>query len=322
MKVTSEKTRHINKQFDAFTGSKNPPSNIVKIIDVIKDWLLDLRHLQEFLKATNSEEEFLREVSKVLVENSDLDVPLDSSWFATKPKAWNYNTFRLIMNEFHTMLDYCKKFSKFPISNVNMMDKEEIIEFFYRWRAENPEGIPDADEIFEGKEIGVFILELLLLPHVGENHIKNYIQEVLNDELTLPGLTFNFNERYSKSDNIPWNFNFQQEFVYIIHETFGVPYIALTPQDKESAIQLVLKFNEYCKNESYMNKGKMRNSPLYCITVERIFNSLPHFFKYKDIIKFLPMKDYRTVDEISKSWLDFIQENYDLISKYMTFDTA
>jgi hypothetical protein len=296
----------------------------VKIIDVIRDWLLDLTHLQEFLKAFDREESFLKEISKL--NSNDEDTLIDSDWFSMKPKEpWNYNTFRLIMNEFHNMLDYCKRFSKYGISDVNTMDKEEIIEMFYRWKDQDnlkdvPSKIPESDEKFEEKEIGVFIIELLLLPHVPEGHIKTFITDILDDGLTLPGLTFNFNERYSKSDNIPWNFNFQQEFVYIIHETFGVPYIALTPQDKEAAIQLVLKFNEYCKNESYVNKGKMRNSPLYCITVERIFNSLPHFFKYKSIIKFLPIKDFRTVDEISKSWLDFIQENYAMISGYMKYD--
>jgi hypothetical protein len=315
-KNTSENTRHINKQFDAFIGSKNPPSNIVKIIDVIKDWLLDLSHLYEFLKSTGRLKEFLKEIAKVNTGEGDA---IDVTWFDQTPtEPWNYNTFRLMMNEFHNMLEYCKRFSKYHISDVNAMDKESIVEMFCRWREQNETGTPKSDEIFEGKEIGIYVAELMLLPNVDEDHIKNSIQEVLDDELSMPGLTFNFNQRYSKSDNIPWNFNFQQEFVYIIHETFQVPYINLTAQDKEAAIQLVLKFNEYCKNESYINTGKMRNSPLYCITVERIFNSLPYFWKYRGITRFLPMKDFRTVDEISKSWLNFMQENPELIGRYLT----
>ena len=132
----------------------------------------------------------------------------------------------------------------------------------------------------------------------------------------MAGLMFNFNDVYNKSDKIPFKFNFQQEYIYILHIAFHVDHIAVDQTDKDAIIELVLEFNSYCKEESYKLTKKNCNSPLYCITFERIFTTLKHFKKYNSIIQYLPVKEHRTTDEISKKWFRFTQEKKALVSKY------
>jgi hypothetical protein len=318
VKVTSDNSRHIIKQLEALVGQKNPPSNIIKISEHIITWLTDLHYIYDFVIASNKWDQFHEDFEKSLDQHRKIKI--SHEYFQQiipreQRYVWKYNTFKIFMNEFHSMLTIAKRFSQTPISNMNRLNNEEIIEVFLNW-IDTDYNLYDIDAVFNGYEIGYYLTELRLMPYVEETHVKNELEEILGESLTMSGLMFNFNSIYSKSDKIPFKFNFQQEYIFILHITFHIDHISIEQQDKEAIIELVLEFNNYSKAEAYKLTKKNCNSPLYCITFERIFSTLRYFRKYSSIIQYLPVKEHRTTDEISKKWFNFTQNRPDIVGKY------
>jgi hypothetical protein len=321
VKVTSDNSRHIIKQLEALVGQKNPPSNIIKISDHIITWLTDLHYIYDFIIASDKWEVFHEEFEKSLDKNKRIKV--SPEYFQQiiprdRNHVWLYNTFKIFMNEFHSMLTIAKRLSQTPISNMNRLNNSQIVEVFLDWIdvEDYSDHLYDVDCVFNGYEIGYYLTELRLIPYVEETHVKHELEEILGINLTMEGLMFNFNSVYSKSDKIPFKFNFQQEYIYILHITFHIDHVSIEQQDKEAIIELVLEFNNYSKAEAYKVTKKNCNSPLYCITFERIFSTLKYFKKYDAIIQYLPVKEHRTTDEISKKWFNFTQNRQDIVGKY------
>jgi hypothetical protein len=127
---------------------------------------------------------------------------------------------------------------------------------------------------------------------------------------------FNFNEIYSQNENIPWKYNYQQEYAFIIHNAFNKPYVNILKSDKEDIVKIILKFNEYYKSEIYRECGKFTNAPLYCCSLISVLE-LPKLSKYKGILELIPLKERSTYTNINAKWFKFVNDNYDFIKQWM-----
>jgi hypothetical protein len=152
-----------------------------------------------------------------------------------------------------------------------------------------------------------FLKSISIIIESPETFIKNKLESHFNKSLSLPGLMFNFTEVYSKNELIPRKYNYQQEFAYIIHESFNRPYVNIPKNDKEGMMDLILKFNEFYKAETFKETGRHTNAPLYCCTLISVLD-LPMYSKYKDILTLIPIKDKNSYTSINVKWFKFINE--------------
>lgn len=316
---SSNNTKHIYKQLDALTGVRKAPSNISKIIDYISIWLTDLRYIYEWLNS-NDGKRYNQWIKKYYNLTDD---HISRSFFNRKierkpENMWEYSVFKLFTDELYLMLEYASRYSNENNSNMEGLDEDYIIEIFESFIKKHKR-LPNITEeyIFEDErfEIGLYLNSLSLLHDVPDNHIKTKLENMIGCNLTMSGLMFNYREVYKKSENPPKKYCYQQEFCWITNRTFHTPFIDMSKQDKEAIANLILKFNEYYKEQSYLRNDKGCNSPLYCCTIACVFN-LPYFQKYKHALKFIPVKDKGTTSHIRKEFFNFEINNPEYLEPY------
>ena len=316
---TSNNNKHIFKQLDALTGTHKAPQNISKIIDYIGIWLTDLRYIYNWLNNNGSKRynQWIKKYQQLTDEN------INQSFFnrviERKPEnMWEYNTFKLFTDELYAMLEDETRYSNENISNLTDQPDDFIIEVFTKFAQEN-ERLPAINETIEynGKtwEIGLFINNISLLYDVPEDHVKSKIEKLIGFSLTLPGLMFNYKQVYKKSENPPKKYCYQQEYCWITNRTFHTSFVDINKQDKEAIANLIIKFNDYYKEQAYNTSDKTCNSPLYCCTIICVIN-LPYFQKYKRVLNFIPIKDKTTAAHIRKRFFDFEISHPELIEPY------
>lgn len=318
-RTSSNNTKHTYKQLDALTGVRKAPANIVKIIDYISIWLTDLHYIYEWLNC-NGSKRFNQWIKKYAQLTDDF---ISHAFFDRKiervpDNMWEYNIFKLFTDELYAMLEYATRSSHENTSNMEGLNEELIINIFESFVMKNKR-LPNITEeyIFDNKryEIGLYINSLSLLHDVPENHIKTKLEKMIGHSLTIPGLMFNYKEVYKKSENPPKKYCYQQEYCWITNRTFNTEFIDISKQDKEAIANLILKFNEYYKEQSYMKNDKGCNSPLYCCTIACVLN-LPYFQKYKHALKFVPVKDKGTMSHIRKEFFKFEISHSEYLEPY------
>ena len=316
---TSNNNKHIFKQLDTLTGTHKAPQNISKIIDYISIWLTDLRYIYNWLNA-NGSKRYNQWVKKYQQLTDETITP---SFFnriiERKPEnMWEYNVYKLFTDELYAMLEDATRYSNENLSNLSEQSDELIIKVFTAF-AEKYGRLPSISETIELNgnvwEIGLFINNISLMPDVPETHIKSKLEQLIGFSLTLPGLMFNYKQVYKKSENPPKKYCYQQEYCWITNRTFHTSFVDMSKQDKEAIANLIIKFNDYCKEQTYAASDKTCNSPLYCCTIICVIN-LPYFQKYKRILNFIPVKDKATAASIRKRFFDFEISHPDLIEPY------
>ena len=322
----SNNNKHIFKQLDALTGTHKAPQNVTKIIDYIVEWLTNLRYIYNWLIANDGKRYTLWVKKYEQVTGEKIGPEFFNRTIERKPEnMWNYNIFKMFTDELYAMLEYATRLSNEAPSNMLALDDDTIVRIFTTY-VEQFHKLPNRDEkfTFEGVEyeFGTYISELSLLYQTPENHIKSKLENLIktndpNFTLTLPGLMFNFREVYNKSENSPKKYCYQQEFCWITNRTFHTEFIDISKQDKEAIADLIIKFNEYYKEQAFSTADKSCNSPLYCCTIVCVLN-LPYFRKYARALNFVPIKDRGTANHIRKQFFDFSNAKADLLKPYMT----
>lgn len=307
-RTTSNNTKHTYKQLDALTGVRKAPSNISKIIDYIIIWLTDLHFIYDWLKSNGGKryDQWVKKYSQLT------DEYIGQSFFnrtieRIPENKWDYNIFKLFTDELYSMLEYATRYSNENNSNMYGLDEDYIIEIFESF-VKTHKRLPGITEeyVFEGEryEIGLYLNSLSLYYNVPDNHIKSKLEKKLQCNLTMPGLMFNYKEVYTKSTNPPKKYCYQQEYCWITNRTFHTPFVDISKPDKEAIVNLILKFNDYYKEQSCSKSDKGCNSPLYCCTIVCVLN-LPYFQKYKRALEFIPIKDKGTTSHIKKEFFNF-----------------
>ena len=316
---TSNNNKHIFKQLDALTGTHKAPQNISKIIDYISLWLTDLRYIYNWLNS-NGAKRYNQWVKKY---QQLTDETINPTFFnRTIPREpnfmWEYNTYKLFTDELYAMLEDATRYSNESNSNLTGMPDDFIIIVFTKF-CEQFKRLPTISETidYDGKtwEIGLFINNISLLYEVPDDHIKSKLEALIGFSLTLPGLMFNYKQVYKKSENPPKKYCYQQEYCWITNRTFHTSFVDINKQDKEAIANLIIKFNDYYKEQAYTSSDKTCNSPLYCCTIICVIN-LPYFQKYKRVLNFIPVKDKSTAAHIRKKFFDFEISHPDLIEPY------
>lgn len=316
---TSNNNKHIFKQLDALTGTHKAPQNISKIIDYISLWLTDLRYIYNWLNA-NGSKRYTAWVTKYHHLTDEIITPVFFNRIIDrKPEnMWEYNVYKLFTDELYAMLEDATRYSNENLSNLTDQPDDLIINVFTKF-AQAHGRLPKINETIEvdGKvwEIGLFINNISLLADVPPTHIKSKLEALIGFSLTLPGLMFNYKEVYKKSEYPPKKYCYQQEYCWITNRTFHTSFVNMSKQDKEAIANLIIKFNDYCKEQTYSSSDKTCNSPLYCCTIICVIN-LPYFQKYKRILNFIPVKDKSTAANIRKRFFEFEMSHQELIEPY------
>lgn len=342
--IKANENIYIQKQLSGITGVKKPPANIIKIIPYISTWLTEMKYIINWLKFKSETQtvQTKRMIASKLNYYEDWknkyynltdDIVDDDFPKIVRPKNvenyMNCELFKLFTDELFRMLVYAKSCSKIGISNMEVMEKKDIIKVFEKYIEEKGQVKPDLDETFRctinedepNKEydIGHYINELSLLFSVPSDHVKHDLEKMFNISLTIPGLMFNFKEVYNINENVPQCYNYAQEYPYIIHETFKIPYANISIKVKELITDIMVKFNEFHKKSGDVD-AKNSNSPLFCCTLENILD-LPYFQEYKDaVMKFLPKKDKNTVGFIKTKFFMFINEESEYLKQFYIID--
>lgn len=316
-RVSCDNSKHIHKQLDSLTGTRKPPANIEKIINYIVIWLTDLRYIHDYLLAESRKTlEDWKEKYMTLTSQQIEDYTFFNRTLERIPNnAWEYRVFKLFMEPFYKLLDVARRYSREGVSNVDQLSDDDIIKLFESYISENGNRKPREDEIYHDYEVGKYILKLSLICDTPEDHIKNRMDKLFNTNLTIPGLMFNFEEVYNRNDNVPKRYNYQQEYIYIMHEAFHVEYVNIPTADKQAIVELVQQFNEFYKAKYKEETSQKKNSPLYCCVLARVFK-LPRFQRYAQVCKYIPKKDKNTEDHISLKWFQFTIKND--LSKYLS----
>lgn len=316
---SSDTNKHTNKQLDAITGTKKPPANIVKIINYVSIWLTDLKFIHAWLVSNDKLQSWMKKYHMITDEH------ISSSYFnkvvpQIPDNMYECDIYKLFTDELYLLLENCKRFSKAPSSNMEALSHEQIVQIFEHYIGIHGKIIPEFDAKIEcngiNYEIGLFVNKLSLIYDPPEGSIKPIIDSLFGHSITTPGLMFNFNDIYEQSDNVPKRYNLTQEYIYITHETFNVPYINMTVQDKAVIVNLILQFNDFYKKESYKKCGKECNAPLFCCSLTCVLTQLPYFYKYKDTLRFIPIKDKGTSLHIKSEWFKFACQHKELITPY------
>lgn len=327
--TVSNNVKHITKQLESLCGVKKLPATVEKIKEYIALWLTDLQYLGKWLKSNELlYSKFSKKYRDICYEN------LKDEWFNTKierneDNMWEFKLYKIIIDEFYSLLEYVYSLSKIQISNINSLEDNVKINVVKEWVNKNNNKIPEMNDIIiynnEKYEIGFYFVELKLLYRYDENHIKNTILKLFNfteDNILIPGLMFNFKELFKLSDAIPRKFAFSQEFVGICHYVFNVPFVNITPFDIEKITDIMMRFNQYYKKVNFKNSDTKNNSPLFTCTIQCVITKLDYFNKYQQILKYIPnkYKGTSTSDLINKYWISFIMENKAYIDKFRNVD--
>lgn len=330
---STDNNKHTIKQLDAVMGKKKPPANILKIREYISIWLTNMKFIHDWLIDNNKLEWWMDHyygLTKMHINESFFEQEFDR----TPNNAWDYDVFKLFTDELYLLLEKAKRISKLPCSNMSALPKDEIVSIFQdHYNATGT--LPSNDEIYScveidedtgdesevDYEIGLYVEQLKLIYDSSSDSVKTQLEQMYGKSLTLAGLMFNFNDVYDQSNNVPRKYNYQQEYMYIKHCTFNVPYANIDQQDQVSIIDIILRFNAYYKDEMFRTKGKHCNAPLFCCTLVCVIQYLPYFGKYSYVEQCLPIKDKNTLANIKRNFFKFMCANSELIESFKNNDS-
>lgn len=323
-RTSSDTAKHIHKQLDSLTGTRKPPANIERIISFIITWLTDLRFIHDYLvsEGVSTLHGWMSRYNKLMDTEIDEMLFFNRTVERDSVHAWSYKEFEHFIRPFHKLLDTARRYSRERSSNVEQLTDDDKLVMFADYIKQHGKHKPARSETFNWRgveyEIGGYLVHLSLLFDVEAEHIKSRLETLFGMDLTMPGLMFSFNDVYALNENVPKRYNYQQEYIYIVHETFHVEYVTIPISDKKAIVELVQSFNEFYKQRIFDETGKRRNAPLYCCVLTRIFQ-LERFKQYRAICNFIPRKDTITEHHIASKWFEY-SIDHDL-SKFMTVET-
>ena len=315
-KETVDNSKHIVKQLNTLVGKVNTPLNLNKILPYLKKWFLNRSYIKDFLTYTDRLDNWIIKYNKIS------EIPLEEDYFEQKIKSepeslTSYQIFKLYTDTFYEMTHLIKNYIAFT-NNMSMLDENLILDICRDYFKHNQK-VPKENEIYtyQGNkyEIGKYIISMLITDPHSETTFKQDLNAIFQTELKLPGLMFDFKKIYS-SENIPKKFTYQQNYVFIIHYVYQIPYCNILESDKQIICDIMMSFNNYVKDIKAKQSGKNHNSCLWQISLLYVFE-LPWFRCYKDVVKILPVKMNNTSSNIGELWVKFKITHYEELSKYL-----
>ena len=314
-KETVDTSKHIVKQLNTLIGKVNTPLSLNKILPYLKKWFLDRTYIKNFLIYVNQLDSWIAKYNKFS------PIPLEDNYFEIKVKPepdslTTYQIFKLYTDTFYSMTQLIKNYTLF-VNNMSSLEEDKIFEICQDYYKKHKK-VPKENEIYVYKEskyeIGKYIISMLITDPHSETEFKQKLNKIFETNLVLPGLMFDFKKIYS-SENIPKKFTYQQNYIFIIHYVYQIPYCNILESDKQIICDIMMSFNNYVKDIKTKQSGKNHNSCLWQISLLYVFE-LPWFRCYKSLIKILPVKLNNTTSNIGELWVKFKITHYKELSKY------
>ena len=318
-KETTDNSKHIVKQLNTLIGKNNPPQMLLKIFPFLREWFFDRSYLYNYLKYINKVESWIKKYNSFV----DKKQMIDENYFSEKiirdiDHIYPYKIFKLYTQTFHEIILLCEKISSLT-NNMYTLTNEKVIEICQNYMDEFNK-IPEIYDIYSYNgvkyEIGKYINSLMITDLHSKGELKQNLNNVFKTELTLPGLLFDYIKLYG-NDTIPKTFIYQQNYLFIIHEIFNIPYNNIIESDKQTICDIIMKFNSFVKEIKTTYSGKHHNSCLWQISLMYVFK-LPWFKCYENIIKILPIKTNENSSNIETLWIKFNIIHHQYLSKFTT----
>lgn len=321
-KENSDSSKHLMKQLKILTNECNPPTSITKIIPYIKTWFLDKSYIKNWLEYRNGMDEWAKKYklnTGFKINDNFFDVPFKQG----VDHLIHYKVFKMFTDSFYDMTLLVTQYNDFE-NNMSDLTQEQQIEILTAYH-DKFNKLPEGEEVFnytiDGEtmdfEVGRFIVKQQISDIEAKTEFKQQLNKIFNCKIRLPGLMFNYNELYdiNRKEKIPKKFTYQQNYIFIIHEVFNIPYYNILEADKQQICQIMLDFNNYLKLVKREQTGKNHNSCLWQISLACVLK-LPFFRCYADIIKILPVKESATIDSIKETWDMFLITHHEDLEKF------
>ena len=321
-KENSDSSKHLMKQLKILTNESNPPMSITKIIRYIRIWFLDKSYIKSWLSYRNTFKEWFKKYKL------NTGIKIDMSYFDEQFKQGvdnliHYKVFKMFTDEFYNLTLLVTQYNEFD-NNMSDLTQEQQLEILQAYYSEYKK-IPEGEEKFKYKlgneignfDVGRFIIKQQISDIEAKTEFKQKLNQIFGHEIKLPGLMFNYIELYdtNRKEKIPKKFTYQQNYVFIIHEVFNIPFYNILEADKQQICQIMLDFNNYLKLVKREQTGKNHNSCLWQISLSCVLK-LPFFRCYADIIKILPVKESITINLIKETWDMFLISHHDELEKF------
>lgn len=334
-KSKSNNIKHTKNKIECLIGMMDPPHKIIEIEKYAAEWLLHMKWLYDWLeykektfvmmKSDFTKEKWLNNLhEKYSLHPRDEKGIWSMDIKPIEKYRWRFAEYKLIITEFHAMLCECDRLAanEFLITNMISLNQDKQLPILKAYYEENKR-VPQPKETYVYNDvtydIGNFI-NMIKLTH-REDDFKKEIDDIFNENIRLPGLMFDFLSLSSKKAID--RFTLTEAYSYIIHKTFQFPFMNIPSSDIEKMLELIQHFdlwmNEYAtKYKPKSTELKKNNSKLYTCKLQCILK-LPYFYKYIELVTFLPEKGEDTVASIQRYWRIFIvaRENHDIIEPYL-----
>lgn len=331
-RINNINCKHVLKQLDSICGTKKIPAKLEKLKEYILLWLTDLHFIYEWLLYSNNLNNFIKKYEKVkLFKISDPDTFFNNIIERIPENRIGFRLFKIFIDEFYMLLEFCKKRYSKNISNLTCKSDEIKLNVIKEYLKNNSE-IPKSNDTFEYNgsvyEIGLYFVELSIWYKHPDNSIFYKILELFRSknpaisekDFKVPGLMFNFPEVYKLSENVPKKYSYGQEYIYFNNYIFNVQYVSISNQDRKELENLIFDFNRFYKEVNLKRTATDKvNSPLFSCTLICIIENIPRFNKYKPILEYLPDKaliNSTTKSYINSVWYKYIFSNPQILEKY------
>lgn len=327
-KSTANRLKHANDKINCLLGKMQPPKKFLDLEEYISIWLTDLNYLYDWLdfqekfkltKVKISKSNWLKSFQRIYKQKDE-----NKTWSMIIPRnekyKWTFIEFKELISQFFAMLSECSRLSKneYLISNMFSLDENKIYEIMENYK-ETFHRIPQINEIYsydnENYNIGNYINYLKLTNDNSEFKLK--LDNLFGERIRIPGLMFNFLN--VSGERIINRFTLIEGYSYIIHKTFEIPYLEIPKEDIDEIMNLIQQFDTFVetKRSQTIKNGKIKknNSKLYTCKLQQILK-LPSFYKYINLVEYLPVKSSDTTAAIGALWDDFRASNKELLSKY------
>ena len=216
--------------------------------------------------------------------------------------AWTYLEYKMLMMEFHAMYKECYRLAsnqEYVYSNMNILDDDTVIEIMQAFYDAN-QRLPMVAEsfVYQDKtyDVGNFI-NLMRLSNELDTPLYLKLNDVFGVKICIPGLMCNFLMQPVKTVE---RFALTEGYSYVIHRVFKIPYLQMPETDIDKILDLIQAFDAYIKKQM-QGSTKKYNSTLYVCKLRCIFQ-IPYFFKYAELVNYLPVKSVDTTAKIMSKW--------------------
>lgn len=338
-------SKHTLKQLNILMGKTSPPQNMKRVMKYITTWFVHKNYLFEWLLHSGTYDKW---VTKYQQFNN---TTINESYFAdpvqrTQDNLCNYKTFKLFTDSFYDMTIAVSR-NRMYESNMDTLEESEIIDVCKSY-ARDIGRIPVEGEVYEPTgecrelgdmsidyntmypvitlkytsfQIGNYYAKMLTKDIDAATPFKQQLCEIFNSPMRFPGLMFEYNDVFPPGGNVPKKFVYQQNYVFIIHSVYNVPFCEITEHDKQIMCDLIMDFNAFFKKSKNEKSGKDHNSCLWQISLSCILG-LPYFRCYRNILRIMPEKNGGTLASIQEMWVKYRINNPEKIRKYTVSRTA